>query len=92
MDAAALPVPLSQLLPADRSTGTFVGRVLAPDGPCVVALRGDELVDLTLITPTMADLLERPAAREFAAVGPSGTFLGRSTTRPYACSPRSTCR
>ncbi|HEY5784660.1 MAG TPA: fumarylacetoacetate hydrolase family protein [Microlunatus sp.] len=72
MDAAARTTTLSQLLPADRSSGTFVGRLLAPDGPCVVALRGDELVDLTLITPTMADLLERPAVREFAAFGQAG--------------------
>jgi fumarylacetoacetate (FAA) hydrolase family protein len=68
---AALPTPLSQLLPADRAGATFVGRILPPegDGPCVVALRGDELVDLTSIAPTMADLLVRPAGRDLAANG-----------------------
>jgi fumarylacetoacetate (FAA) hydrolase family protein len=42
--------------------GTFVGRVWRDGvGPCIVALRGDALVDLTSRdTPTMRDLLELP--------------------------------
>ena len=74
MDAPTSSTPLSQLLPADRAGATFVGRILTADGPCVVAVRGDELADLTPITPTMADLLERPDAREIAA----SAFAGRS--------------
>lgn len=60
-------IPLSQLLPADRGSGTFVGRILPPgSGPCVVAVRGDRLADLTSITPTMADLLDHPDPRSVA--------------------------
>jgi fumarylacetoacetate (FAA) hydrolase family protein len=65
---------LSQLLPTDRIGAAFVGRILTDEGPCVVAVRGDELADLTPITPTMADLLERPDAREIATNG----FTGRT--------------
>jgi fumarylacetoacetate (FAA) hydrolase family protein len=65
---------LSQLLPTDRTGAAFVGRILTDEGPCVVAVRGDELADLTPITPTMADLLERPDAREIATNG----FTGRT--------------
>jgi fumarylacetoacetate (FAA) hydrolase family protein len=76
MDQVAQILPLSQLLPAERAAATFVGRVMPPEGggPCVVALRGEELADLTPITPTMADLLERPDAREIAATA----FTGRT--------------
>jgi fumarylacetoacetate (FAA) hydrolase family protein len=73
MDATSTP-RLSQLLPTDRAGGIFVGRILTDEGPCVVAVRGDELADLTPITPTMADLLERPDAREIATNG----FTGRT--------------
>ena len=63
--------PLSQLLPADRADGVFVGRILPPgeDGPCVVAVRGDELADLTSLAATTADLLERDDVREIATTG-----------------------
>jgi fumarylacetoacetate (FAA) hydrolase family protein len=70
---AAANRPQSTLLPDDRSAGAFVGRALPPHGggPCVVAVRGDQLVDLTPTTPTMADLLERPDVREVAAHAPA---------------------
>lgn len=67
-----MPAPdLRQLLPADHDAGLFVGRIIPPgeDGPCVVAVRGDELADLTTITPTMADLLERPSSLHQARDG-----------------------
>lgn len=66
MDATARP-PLSQLLPDDRAEAALVGRILTDEGPSVVAVRGDELADLTPIAPTMADFLEHPDAREIAA-------------------------
>lgn len=54
--------------------GTFVGRVWRDGvGPCVVALRGEVLIDLTRpATPTMRDLLELPdpAAHARSAEGP----------------------
>lgn len=72
-----MPAPsLSQLLPVDRTDGVFVGRILPPgrEGPCVVAVRGNELADLTSLAPTMADLLERDDVREIATSG----FVGRT--------------
>ncbi|HEU5486260.1 MAG TPA: fumarylacetoacetate hydrolase, partial [Microlunatus sp.] len=68
-----MPVPpLSQLLPADHGDGLFVGRIVPPgdSGPSVVAVRGGELVDLTPIAPTMADLLERDDLLEVAGSAP----------------------
>lgn len=65
---------LDRTLPADAADATLLGRLFDPavGGPCVVAVRGADLVDLTSgVTPTMADLLERPdvLARARAATG-----------------------
>lgn len=51
---------VTDLLPADPSA-TLVGRLQLPGelGAHIVARRGDRLVDLTHLAPTMADLLER---------------------------------
>ncbi|MER6992309.1 fumarylacetoacetate hydrolase family protein [Saccharopolyspora hirsuta] len=61
------------VLPADRTAATLVGRLHDPeeDGPAVVAVRGDELVDLTAVTPTLADLLEHPDAVHLARSAPA---------------------
>ena len=50
------------LLPTDHDQAILVGRVHDPaeDGPAVVAVRGDQLVDLTHLAPTVSDLLDRP--------------------------------
>lgn len=55
-----------KVLPQDAATATLAARVFDPDcgGPCVVAVRGDTVVDLTALTPTVSDLLERPDAVE----------------------------
>jgi fumarylacetoacetate (FAA) hydrolase family protein len=53
-------------LPADGTEGCLVGRVFHPEveGPCVVAIRGEGVFDITRAFPTMRDLGEtwRPAA------------------------------
>ena len=50
-------------LPVEAAGATLVGRLFDPElGPCVVAVRGEELVDLTAWAPTMSDLLEREDA------------------------------
>ncbi|MGP4016159.1 fumarylacetoacetate hydrolase family protein [Saccharopolyspora sp. 5N708] len=56
------------VLPTDRVAATLVGRVHDPDesGPAIVAVRGEELVDLTGVTPTLTDLLEHPEPAELA--------------------------
>lgn len=51
------------------ASGTFVGRLWNPSvaGPCLVAVRDGQLVDITCrATPTMSDLLEREDAAEYA--------------------------
>jgi fumarylacetoacetate (FAA) hydrolase family protein len=53
-------------LPVDA--GTLVGRLFDPEvgGPCVVAVQGERVVDLTPAAPTMSDLLDRPDAVSLA--------------------------
>lgn len=63
-----------QVLPEDADRATLVGRAWVagdPGGPAVIAVRDGAVFDLTAITPTMRDLLERDdavaIAREAAA-------------------------
>ena len=46
-------------LPRDAERALLIGRAWSPaeDGPCVVAVRGDEVVDLTRAYPTTSQLL-----------------------------------
>lgn len=60
---------LISILPADYATGQFLGRAQGPDGPCVIAIRGGRLFDLTAVVPTSASAVARKA---FAG----GTDLG----------------
>ncbi|HEY8979647.1 MAG TPA: fumarylacetoacetate hydrolase family protein [Streptomyces sp.] len=65
--AAARPRPVltaGSVLPADAGRAVLVARVHSPrwDGPCVAAVRGEEVVDLTAVAPTVADLMERDDA------------------------------
>jgi len=57
-----LPDLAGHVLPTDAAGASLVGRVFDPEagGPCVVAVRGDVAVDLTALTPTVSDLLDRP--------------------------------
>ncbi|WP_166980654.1 fumarylacetoacetate hydrolase family protein [Paramicrobacterium fandaimingii] len=51
----------ASFLPNDTRDAHLVGRVFDPDeeGPSVVTVRGETVVDLTAIAPTVSDLLER---------------------------------
>ncbi|MFI0899064.1 fumarylacetoacetate hydrolase family protein [Streptomyces sp. NPDC020983] len=65
--AAARPRPVltaASVLPEDADRAALVARVHAPewDGPCVAAIRGEQVVDLTSLAPTVSDLLERDDA------------------------------
>ncbi len=54
-------ISAAALLPADSHHATLIGRVWrgAPvNGPCVVAVRGGEVFDITAAAPTVADLLD----------------------------------
>ena len=58
---AELQLEAATTLPQDVDEAVLVGRLLDPGlGPCLVAVRGGELVDLTASGPTMSDLLDRP--------------------------------
>ena len=50
-------------LPVDGTTGALVARIWRPElaGPSVVALRGDDVVDITACFPTVRDLCEEAA-------------------------------
>ncbi len=60
-DRASLSALADQILPVDAERATLVGRVHDPEvgGPCVVAVRGDQAVDITSSARTVSDLLER---------------------------------
>ncbi|MFI8490430.1 fumarylacetoacetate hydrolase family protein [Streptomyces rubrogriseus] len=64
---AARPRPVlttGSVLPEDAERATLVARVHSPeyDGPCVAAVRGERVVDLTAVVPTVSDLMERDDA------------------------------
>ena len=88
-------------LPADAARATLAGRVWRPDlaGPSVVAVRGDEVIDVTRTFLTMRDLCEEkdPAAAlaktEGERIGSLAAILantppdGRDAGKPWLLSP-----
>ncbi len=92
-----------EVLPTDRDAATLVGRVHDPQesGPSVVAVRGDELVDLTDTVPTLTDLLEHrdpvglargaaprkswPLASAQGSEAPLAPHTGSRPHRPLSC-------
>jgi len=56
-----LPISIASLLPSDLSRATLIGRIWR-DGPCVVAVRGGEVIDITAVVPTVSALLEHDDA------------------------------
>ncbi|OZI15664.1 fumarylacetoacetate hydrolase [Bordetella genomosp. 7] len=69
--------PLNDL-PVDLDHALLVGRVWRPapiDGPCVVVVRQGQVVDLTALAPTVADLLDSPDCVAIAREG-KGESLG----------------
>ena len=85
-------------LPVDGLSGTLVGRALLADGPAVVALREDGVVDLSGKAATMTDLLDaddpvalaRSAADkigDLAAMLANSAHDRRDPSAPYFLSP-----
>lgn len=72
LDFAQFMTP-SRTLPVDATSACLVGRIWRPDvdGPSIVRLDGDDLVDITAAFPTMSQLCEaaNPAAAARAATG-----------------------
>jgi fumarylacetoacetate (FAA) hydrolase family protein len=64
-------------LPTDSAGAALVGRAWRPDtnGPALVTVRGDELIDLSSHADTLAELLERPDVVDIAREAP-GLSLG----------------
>ncbi len=74
-------ITASACLPHDVDGALLVGRVWRPapvDGPCVVVVRQGEVFDITASVATVADLLDRPDAVQFAR-SVAGESLGRAT-------------
>jgi fumarylacetoacetate (FAA) hydrolase family protein len=68
----------SSCLPEDLDRAVLIGRVWRPapvDGPSVVCVRGGEVIDITHIVPTTADLFERADALDIVRNG-TGESLG----------------
>ncbi len=65
-------------LPQDAGEATLVGRVFRPDldGPSVVVLRGDAVIDITADVMTMRDLIARTSLI---------TAVYRNTNRCFNC-------
>jgi fumarylacetoacetate (FAA) hydrolase family protein len=90
----------------DAARAVLVGRVWRHgeiNGPCVVAVRGGEVVDISAHAPTMSDLLERRCAgyrplRPGRGAGPVQDLLAAALRNDagYAGAPRrwrrATCR
>ena len=68
------PISPASLLPADLAQALLIGRIWR-DGPCVVAVRGGEVVDITQTVATVAELFERSDALDIARHAP-GIALG----------------
>jgi fumarylacetoacetate (FAA) hydrolase family protein len=94
------PDLVAELLPQDHRAAVLVGRVLDPvdDGPCVVTVRGDLVVDITNLAPTVADLLERPDRLDLVRTGEgrrswpiaeivANTFSAERDTAPVLVAP-----
>ena len=52
--------PTDPILPADADRAILIGRVSSGGEPCVCAVRGGDLVDVTLSFPTIAHVLREP--------------------------------
>ncbi|MCI0547917.1 MAG: fumarylacetoacetate hydrolase family protein [Candidatus Rokubacteria bacterium] len=91
-----------QCLPSDGTDALLIGRAWAPaeSGPCVIAARGGEAVDLTPVYPTVSHLLNaatpddvRAAMKAAPALGPLADIVAnsgegeRDPSRPWLLAP-----
>jgi fumarylacetoacetate (FAA) hydrolase family protein len=92
-------ISASACLPDDLDQALLIGRVWrrdgAHEGPCVVAVRGGNVFDITKTVPTSADLFERDDAVDIArnapgdALGPVSVLLEAALAgRVDAATPR----
>jgi fumarylacetoacetate (FAA) hydrolase family protein len=79
MTPAQRPLADFHALPEDRRSGTFVGRAFIPgtaNGPAVVLVRDDEVLDITRHAATTSALFDRPDAVGFLRAISDGASLG----------------
>ncbi|MDQ7976183.1 fumarylacetoacetate hydrolase family protein [Paraburkholderia sp. SARCC-3016] len=92
-------ISASACLPEDLEQALLIGRVWrrdgAHEGPCVVAVRGGEVFDITKTVPTTADLFDRDDAVDVArnaqgdALGPVAALIDAAlAARTDAAMPR----
>lgn len=87
LKAAMLPISPVSLLPADLADATLIGRIWR-DGPCVVAVRGGEVFDITASVSTVSELLERDNPLAFVrqaqgeSLGPVADLLAQALAAP----------
>ncbi len=89
-------------LPADREQATLIGRLWSPQeaGPLLIAVTGDDIVDLSMLAPTARDLLERddpvgeiraasalPRIASLADVLANSSQRGRDPAAPWLLAP-----
>lgn len=86
-----IPLSPTDLLPDDRHQALLVGRAWldSPEpGPALIALRGEDVIDISAAGPTMADLLEREDLAEIVRtadgprLGSVETLLANSLATP----------
>ncbi len=61
---------IQSILPADYTSGTFIGRAASPDGPVVIAIRDGILFDLTQVVATVAGAVARRQFDGGREIGP----------------------
>lgn len=68
-------VPLVDILPPDYADGKFLGRALSPEGPCVIAIRGGTIFDITALAATCSGAIARRAFDGGVEIGTVETGL-----------------
>ncbi len=90
----------TDILPADGTTGTLIGRVQKPEGPSPVVIREGGVCDLSAIAPTVSELLnsddplalingaiDAPVIGSLDELAGNSVAATRDATKPYLLAP-----
>lgn len=89
MNNAKMDNAMDAALPVDVQRAVLVGRVWRGAGPCVVAVRHGEMVDITAHASTVSELFERPDLLDVVRNAP-GQSLGAASALLAAAANGST--
>jgi fumarylacetoacetate (FAA) hydrolase family protein len=92
---------LADCLPEDAEDALLIGRAWVPEaGPCVVAVRDGQIVDITQHAPTVSELVNTldlkalrkaivtaPAIGSVDAIATNGELAGRNAKTPHLLAP-----